>query len=86
MNEPAVPVSRLVTVSAWTVTASCVIAAWVAFIISDEHLMQILGFSGCAMSAVAATCSIRCCANRIARMIRAGGTLRPVGGLRSLSE
>ena len=84
MNEPVVPISRLATVAAWTATALLIMNAWLAYALGASDLSDLLGFSGCAMSAVAATCSIRCFASKLSRLVRLATGMPPLESPRSL--
>ena len=75
MQDPAVPIFRLVTPAAWVSTLSLLACAWVAFVFRHDDLAALLGLTGCASSAVAATFTIRCYAVHLERLIRAAGGL-----------
>jgi hypothetical protein len=88
MNETSYPRCLVWAWIAWAVVLALVIAAWVVMLFDgdDWAVGFLLGGSGCAMSAVAATLHVRSFAVRVCSLIRAASVreledsgLRPVG-------
>ena len=70
MNDPTISLSRIVTSSAWSITAGLIGGAWATYFVGDDGVTQLLGYTGCGMSAVAATLNVRCYAMRLSRLVR----------------
>lgn len=70
MNEPAVPLCSLAAWSAWLTVAGFIVATWASYFAGDDDLTQVLGYTACITSAVAATLSVRRFASRLATLLR----------------
>ena len=75
MHDASVPMSRLVTLATWFITGDLISAAWIAYLVGDDGVAHLLGYTACCASAVAATCNVRCYALRLSRLVRAVGGL-----------
>lgn len=61
----------IITTAAWIATAALIVATWGALWFGNDPLSQAFGFTGCALSAVAAAFQIRRYACRCMALIRA---------------
>lgn len=77
MNDPVVPWCRLAAGVSWSLTFALIAGAWATWAFDLGSLWLLLGLTGCAMSAVAATMSVRGYATRITRLIRLANGLPP---------
>lgn len=87
MNEDYYPRCRVWAAIAWAVTVALVVAAWAVLMSAPGHwrLGFLLGGSGCAMSAVAATVHIRSFMVRVCSLVRAASHAELPNGLRPVS-
>ena len=73
MNEPSVPLGKIIVIALWSLVASLIACGWIAWALHAHDLAAMLGLTGCASSAAAATAHIRRYASRICFIIRTLG-------------
>ena len=78
VREASVSISKVVAVGLWSVVGLFITAAWVAWAAGAGGPAVLLGLTGCATSAAAATCTIRCYAVCLSRLVRLTAVGSPV--------
>lgn len=85
MTDGNVSVSKLIAVLLWAIVAMLVGFAWLGYYMGLGQLSNLLGFTACATSALAAVFQIKCYAVRAVTLIcaldradRQGRGLRPL--------
>ena len=85
MRDGHISISKVITLALWTWMVVLIVLAWVAFADGLGRVPFLLGLTGCASSAVAATAQIRCYTLEVCRIMRSiEWPADPDGGLRSL--
>lgn len=70
MIEPTISLCRFFAYLAWAFVALLVFAAWIVLGLGHPNFAALLGFTGCASSAVAVVLTIRCWVTRVCGLIR----------------
>lgn len=70
-EDRSVPVNILILYGLWSWVLCSIIVGWVLMWSGYTSSAQMLGFTACASSAVAATAHIHCYFKRVCRLIRA---------------
>ena len=89
MHEASVPIGQVLTVTLWAVVGVFIAAAWITWAGGAGRVAVLLGLTGCATSAAAATCTIRCyavCVAELVRLTAAGVPQVPRPRVKSMSE
>lgn len=72
LHDSAIPVSRLVTIGAWSVAGVLLAAAWIVGLLVSTHVGLLLGFTANVVAGGAAASQVRCYCLRATRMVLAG--------------
>lgn len=67
----SIPLTTFINTALWGLVLAVIIAGWICMIAGQHFVAQMLGFSACALSAVAATSTIRSYVARTQQLIRA---------------
>jgi hypothetical protein len=70
MQDAHVPISRVLTYAAWIFTTLLLGAAWLSYWSNEHRLGEMLGYTACVGSAVAAVLHIRCFVLRAMALMR----------------
>lgn len=70
-NASVISVSRIITTILWGAVVGLIIAAWATLLTGRDELTPVLGYTACALSAVAAVAHIRGYFTRVLNVIRA---------------
>lgn len=85
MQETSVSVTQLLAYSLWGGTTILILASWATYLVSHDMAIM-LATCGCVCAIGASTASIRYYAVRVARLVRAAGSIRADARIHSVHE